>query len=291
MIANLLPFVQHYNLLPIMNLGLEYIDSIFQILKETNLISYTLTGMKTLAVLLFLVNLLKKYQEGAAKQEGTTWGLQPTDLIRNFGVVILVFIAPQILSLLDGVLVSIETEFLETTPALVPMQLQEVEMEEEIGAFDAMTKAMTAIYEALMSPFYALQVLSFISGVFLWILDLFIYPLFLAERFFILGLLQVFFPLIISLCVFEKFRGMAYTFFRLYIAVYMLVPAFFLVNIFINTLYVAINQDFFEYLLGTVPDNVIIKRLIEAASVAFIVLLKFKLYKRATSFTMRLFTD
>ena len=188
-----------------MNLGLEYIDSIFQTMKDSSFLSYTLTGMKTLAVLLFLVNILKKYQEGAARQEGITWGLQPADLLKNFAVVILVFMAPQLLGFLDGVLVSIETEFVDTAPALLPLQLQEIAAEEQIGAFDVITKAMTALYEALVTPFYAIKMLSFITGLFLWLLDLFIYPLFLAERFFILGLLQIFFPLIISLSVFEKF--------------------------------------------------------------------------------------
>ena len=273
-----------------MNLGLEYIDSIFQTLKDSSFLSYTLTGMKTLAVLLFQVNILKKYQEGAARQEGTTWGLQPADLLKNFVVVILVFCAPQLLSLLDSVLVSIEAEFLDTAPALLPLQLEEMSVKEDVGAFDVLTQAMTALYEALVSPFYAIKMISFVTGLFLWLLDLFLYPLFLAERFFVLGLLQVFFPLVISLSVFEKFRGMAYTFFRLYVAVYMLVPAFFLVNIFLNNLYTAINEDFFGYLLGLATENEMLKRLIEAASIGFIVLLKFKLYKRATSFTLRIFT-
>ena len=273
-----------------MNLGLEYIDSIFQTLKDSSFLSYTLTGMKTLAVLLFLVNILKKYQEGAARQEGTTWGLQPADLLKNFVVVILVFCAPQLLSLLDSVLVSIEAEFLDTAPALLPLQLEEMSVTEDVGAFDVLTQAMTALYESLVSPFYAIKMISFVTGLFLWLLDLFLYPLFLAERFFVLGLLQVFFPLVISLSVFEKFRGMAYTFFRLYVAVYMLVPAFFLVNIFLNNLYTAINEDFFGYLLGIATENEMLKRLIEAASIGFIVLLKFKLYKRATSFTLRIFT-
>ena len=273
-----------------MNLGLEYIDSIFQTLKDSSFLSYTLTGMKTLAVLLFLVNILKKYQEGAARQEGTTWGLQPADLLKNFVVVILVFCAPQLLSLLDSVLVSIEAEFLDTAPALLPLQLEEMSVTEDVGAFDVLTQAMTTLYEALVSPFYAIKMISFVTSLFLWLLDLFLYPLFLAERFFVLGLLQVFFPLVISLSVFEKFRGMAYTFFRLYVAVYMLVPAFFLVNIFLNNLYTAINEDFFGYLLGIATENEMLKRLIEAASIGFIVLLKFKLYKRATSFTLRLFT-
>jgi hypothetical protein len=122
-------------------------------------------------------------------------------------------------------------------------------------------------------------------------IDLFIYPLFLAERYFLLGIMQAFFPLVISLAVFEKFRSLAYTFFKLYAAVYMLVPAFFLVNIFVNQLYSEINANFWENLWGGPTSNNTIKILVEAATIGFIVFLKFKLYKRATTFTLRLFTQ
>jgi hypothetical protein len=103
--------------------------------------------------------------------------------------------------------------------------------------------------------------------------------------------MQAFFPLVISLAVFEKFRTMAYSFFRLYAGVYMLVPAFFLVNIFVNTLYSEININFWSNLLGSSSDNSIIKIIVEAGSIGFIVFLKFKLYTRATSFTLKLFTS
>ena len=83
---------------------------------------------------------------------------------------------------------------------------------------------------------------------------------------------------------------MAYTFFKLYAAVYMLVPAFFLVNIFVNQLYSEINANFWTNLWGGPTDNNTIKILVEAATIGFIVFLKFKLYKRATTFTLRLFT-
>jgi hypothetical protein len=102
--------------------------------------------------------------------------------------------------------------------------------------------------------------------------------------------MQAFFPLVISLAVFEKFRNMAYTFFKLYAAVYMLVPAFFLVNIFVNQLYSEINANFWANLWGGPTGNNTIKILVEAATIGFIVFLKFKLYKRATTFTLRLFS-
>ena len=274
-----------------LGIGLEYVDAVFQVIKNSDFSQYTIAGMKTLAVLFFLVNILKKYNEGIADKEGYTWGLSPGELAKNFAVVLLVIFSTQVLGFFDSILVAIESQYKDTAPALIPLQLQEIDLEKDVGAWDAATKAMSLLYDALVTPLYPVKVISFVIGLFLWVLDLFIYPLFLAERYFLLGIMQAFFPLVISLAVFEKFREMAYNFFKLYAAVYMLVPAFFLVNIFVNNLYAEINTNFWANLLGNSTDNNIIKIIVEAGSIGFIVFLKFKLYRRATSFTFKLFTS
>ncbi|HBY66801.1 MAG TPA: hypothetical protein DEG69_02900, partial [Flavobacteriaceae bacterium] len=217
-----------------LGIGLEYVDTIFQTIKNSDFSQYTIAGMKTLAILFFLINILKKYNEGVANNEGYTWGLTPAELAKNFAIVILVIFSTQVLGVFDTILVAIENQYRDTAPALLPLQVQDIDIEQDVSAWDAATKAMAMLYEALVTPLYGLKILSFIVGIFLWLLDLFIYPLFLAERFFLLGIMQAFFPLVISLAVFEKFRSLAYNFFKLYAAVYMLVPAFFLVNVFIN---------------------------------------------------------
>jgi hypothetical protein len=168
--------------------------------------------------------------------------------------------------------------------------MQDIDIEQDVGALEAAKKAMALLYDALVTPLYGFKILAFIASLFLWILDIFIYPLFLAERYFSLGIMQAFFPLVISLAVFEKFRSMAYNFFRLYAAVYMLVPAFFLVNVFINAIYTEINTNFWVNLFGTDVGSRIFAPVVELGSIGFIAFLKFKLYKRATSFTLRLFT-
>lgn len=274
-----------------LGIGLEYVDAVFQVIKNSDFSQYTIAGMKTLAVLFFLINILKKYNEGVADKDGYTWGLSPSELAKNFAIVLLVIFSTQVLGFFDSILVSIETQYKDTAPALIPLQLQDIDLETEVGPLEVATKAMALLYDALVTPLYPVKVISFIVGLFLWVLDLFIYPLFLAERYFLLGILQAFFPLVISLAVFEKFRDMAYNFFRLYAAVYMLVPAFFLVNIFVNNLYAEINTNFWSNLLGNSTDNNIIKIIVEAGSVGFIVFLKFKLYSRATSFTFKLFNS
>lgn len=273
-----------------MGIGLEYVDAVFQTIKASDFSRYTITGMKALAVLFFLINILKKYNEGIASTDGHTWGLTPTELTKNFTIVILVIFSTQVLGVFDGILVAIENQYRDTAPALLPLQLQEIDLEQDVGALEAAKKAMSMLYEALVTPLYGMKILAFILGVGLWLLDLFIYPLFLAERYFLLGIMQVFFPFVISLAVFEKFRSLAFTFFKLYAAVYLLVPAFFLVNIFINALYREITTNFWDTLFGTDWGSEFFAPVIQCATIGFIVLLKFKLYRRATSFTLRLFT-
>ena len=270
-------------------IGLEYIDAVFTTIKDSSFSEYTIIGMKALAILFFLVNITKKYSEGAVASDGYTWGLSPSELIKNFVIVLLVIFSTQILGYFDSILVAIESDYRNTAPALIPLQLQEMEIEEDVSFVEAGTKALSMLYEYLVTPFYPMKVIAFILGLFLWIMDLFIYPLFLAERYFLLGLLQAFFPLIISMSVFEKFREMGYRFFKLYAAVYMIVPAFFLVNVFINLLYEEINTNFWSNLLGPGAESGIFAPVIQLGSIGFIVFLKFKLYTRAISFTFRLF--
>jgi len=275
----------------ILGIGLEYIDTVFQTIQDSSFSQYTIAGMKTLAVLFFLVNILKKYNEGISDKDGYTWGLTPGELAKNFAVVLLVIFSTQILGFFDSILVSIEAQYRGTAPALMPLQMQDIPIEEDVNLIDVAKNAMTLLYEALVTPLYGFKIFAFIFTVILWILDLFIYPLFLAERFFLLGIMQAFFPLVLSLAVFEKFRSLAYTFFKLYAAVYMLVPAFFLVNVFINALYTEINTNFWNNLFGTDAGQGFFAPVVQLGSVGFIVFLKFKLYRRATSFTLRLFTS
>lgn len=273
-----------------LGIGLEYVDAVFTTIKSSDFAQYTITGMKTLAVLFFLINILKKYNEGVANQDGYTWGLTPGELAKNFAVVILVIFSTQVLGVFDSILVAIESQYRDTAPALLPLQMMDIDLEQEVGVLVAAKKAMALLYEALVTPLYGLKVIAFIIGVFLWLIDLFIYPLFLAERYFLLGIMQAFFPLVISLAVFEKFRNLAYNFFKLYAGVYMLVPAFFLVNVFVNNLYTEVNTNFWSSLFGTDWGSQFFAPVIQLGSIGFIVLLKFKLYKKATTFTFKLFT-
>ena len=190
-----------------LNIGLEYVDAVFQTIKDSDFSRYMITGMKTLAILFFLINILKKYNEGIANNEGYTWGLTPAELAKNFAVVILVIFSTQVLSVFDTILVAIEGQYRSTAPALLPLQLQDISIEDDAGVLDATRKGLALLYEALVSPLFGLKILSFILSVFLWLLDLFIYPLFLAERFFFIGYHAGFFSLGDKPCCIREIQG------------------------------------------------------------------------------------
>ena len=40
-----------------LGIGLEYVDAVFQTIKDSDFSQYTIVGMKTLAVLFFLINI------------------------------------------------------------------------------------------------------------------------------------------------------------------------------------------------------------------------------------------
>src|SRR5690606_28612228 len=133
---------------------------------------YTIGGMKTLAVLFFLINILKKYNEGAVDKDGYTWGLSPGDLIKNFMIVILVIFSTQVLGFFDGILVAIESQYRNTAPALLPLQMQDIPLEQEGGTMDMFKKAMARMDDAMVTPLYACRSVAFYIGLLLWILVL-----------------------------------------------------------------------------------------------------------------------
>lgn len=55
----------------LLGIGLEYIDTVFQTIQANNFSQYTIAGMKTLAVLFFLVNILKSITKALQRRTVT----------------------------------------------------------------------------------------------------------------------------------------------------------------------------------------------------------------------------
>ena len=246
--------------------------------------------VKSFAVVFLGVNLIKKYIEGATERDGATWGLKPKDLLTSLSSILLVIFCTEILSFFDSILGAIEEGFKDSAPRLTVLPVADVEIGEDPSLWDVFAKAAIATIEFLTSPFAGLEILAFILSLILWGIDIFIYPLFLAERFFLMGIMRVLFPIVITFSVLDKFKDLQWKFYKLYIGLYLVAPAFFLVNVFINKLYTVFKEDFFDNLLGEKWSGLIPDSFSSLIIVTFIMLLKFKLYRKSHDFVLRIFS-
>jgi len=78
---------------------------------------------------------------------------------------------------------------------------------------------------------------SHITQFLLKILDFLIYPVFLAERYFFMGLIKIFIPLMIALSIFDKTKDYIYNVFKMYARYYLVIIPYAFVVVFANTLF------------------------------------------------------
>ena len=268
-------------------IDIDTVQALFDTFRTSTIATIALNGIKVLAIGLALVNILKKYNEGLADANGPSWGLTPSELLKNFAIVVLVIFANEVLALFDNLLVSIENSFGAAAPNVQNLNAIQSEIEEQLEGIAGIAYNIAKF----TTPLFATQFIAGILGVVIWFFDLFIYAFYLVERFFLLAVLQIFFPIVITFAVYDKLRPLAYTFMKLYIAVYLIVPCFFLVNFFTNSLYTEIQTNWVNNLLGIPVNNIVFQQFTAVSAMFFVFLVKLKLYKKSVQFMFRLFTS
>ena len=188
-----------------------YITKIFEVFKSTDLVWGLFVGFKGVAGVLFVITILRKYLEGAVDRDGESFGLKPRDLVKNLLFFSLIIFSTQLLNSIDSILVNLEEIALSNVPPMMP--LEEVTTEKSMPSEEGLLEMMKyLVYEALDFLNISKGLVSLIRSAG-WLIDLFIYPFFIAERFFLLGVLQLFFPIVISLGMIEEYPGFNGSFF------------------------------------------------------------------------------
>lgn len=267
-----------------MDLNLEFLQSIYDTLKQSDVGWSLFVGIKAIAAVFFSVNIYKKYFFQSTDIDGPTWGLRPKDIVLNLLFLGLIVFSSDILKSLDAVLVHFEDAAIEKAPPFIPIAEVPKTQANEVSSGDLLMMSLLGnidIFEMVINPLLKKA---------LWLIDVFMYPLFLAERFFLIGFLQLFFPLIMAFAMLDEFRDLAIRFFKLYIAVYLLVPAFIFVNYFIGKIYSGFKNHFLSNLLGTDLWSGIGESLLDLTLIVFIILLKLRLYRKSGTFLFKLFT-
>ncbi len=263
-----------------------YIQQVYEGLNQSTVAVGILSVVKVLAVGFLIFNFVMLYWKDSAEntQRSSTAGLSFSSLSKYIISVLLVLFSTQILSFLDSFLLLIDQKFIEISPPNMPIPLANYSVEEVDS--DGWDLLKTAGLKLLNPLGFVYEFAAFVITFLVWLLDLFIFPLFLAERFFLLMVMRVFFPVVITFSVLEKFQDLQIRFYKLYIGVWLIVPALFLVNIFINKTY-EVFPKIFNTSGGT--DNMNDTFLKLGASI-FILLLKFKLYSVARNHVLKMFS-
>jgi hypothetical protein len=283
-------------------MGLEYLDKAYKTMFAGDL-GYLVIASKSIGCLILVISLWKSFfksftKNGKVFSEGDE-GFSPYALMRMLALLLLVGFSTQILDVFDSACAMVESEALKgfnnkpdlfSAPAatFTPPPANE-------SAINGVFRKMGEVVNMLNPYSWTGGAYSSITQYLLKILDFLIYPVFLAERYFFMGLIKIFIPLMIALSIFDKTKDYIYNVFKMYARYYLVIIPYFFVVFFANTLY--------NTLTGIMTPNIAKDPLNVVASgglvtlsgtvmlilvLLLVIIIKFKLFKMSMPFMKEL---
>jgi len=225
-------------------MGLEYLDRVYKAMFSGGL-GYLVIVSKSIGAFILVLSLWKSFfksfsKNGKVFSEGDE-GFSPYTLFRMLGLLLLVGFSTQILDVFDSACAMVETEALKgfnnkpdlfTVPAttVTPPPANE-------SAINGLFRKAGEILNMMNPSSWTGGSNSSITQFLLKILDFLIYPVFLAERYFFMGLIKIFVPLMIALSIFDKTKDYIYNVFKMYARYYLVIIPYAFVVVFANTLF------------------------------------------------------
>ena len=225
-------------------MGLEYLDRVYKAMFAGNL-NYLVIVSKSIGAFILVLTLWKSFFKSFSKtgkvfSEGDE-GFSPYTLMRMLGLLLLVMVSTQILDLFDSACAMVESEALKgfnqkldlfdvSAATVTPPPANE-------AAIDGILRKIGEVANMLNPSSWTGGAYTHITQFILKILDFLIYPVFLAERYFFMGLIKIFVPLMIALSIFEKTKDYIYNVFKMYARYYLVIIPYAFVVVFANTLF------------------------------------------------------
>ena len=268
-------------------LDYDYVNGTYKDLISANNVFIAITGIKVLAVLFIIITWYNKFFKTLEDPGANRPPITPYDLLRGIIICVAVASYDQILMLLDSLAGSIENQYIGFEVQPKALNLSDTIVPKTDGDsswMDSIANGAQAWLEFVQDPFILLTKIA--ENVFYFI-DTLVYGIYLAERFFFLGLLRVFGGLAIACFAIPKLEKWFWSWLSLYVTQYLLIIPFFLVNAFTNALYnTAYNQlNPPGPIGGTVGTGIVL-----TAILIFIVLIKIKLFKACAPMLGKLFS-
>ena len=276
-------------------MGLEYLDTVYKAMFAGDL-GYLVIVSKAVGAFILILSLWKSFFKSFSKtgkvfSEGEE-GFSPYTLFRMLGLLLLVGFSTQVLDIFDSACAMVEGEalkgfnnkpdlFLVSTPDVTPPPANE-------SAIDGVLRKMGEVVNMLNPTSWTGGAYTHVTQFLLKILDFLIYPVFLAERYFFMGLIKIFVPLMIALSIFEKTKDYIYNVFKMYARYYLVIIPYAFVVVFANTLF-----DTMTVLITPVssvgPGSMAISGgLMVILALILVIVIKIKLFKMSMPFLKEL---
>jgi hypothetical protein len=225
-------------------MGLEYLDKVYKSMFAGDL-GYLVIVSKSVGAFILVLSLWKSFfksfsKNGKVFSEGDE-GFSPYTLFRMLGLLLLVGFSTQILDVFDSACAMVESEALKgfnNKPDLFTVSSFPVTPPPaNESAIDGVLRKIGEVVNMMNPSSWTGGAYSHITQFLLKILDFLIYPVFLAERYFFMGLIKIFIPLMIALSIFDKTKDYIYNVFKMYARYYLVIIPYAFVVIFANTLF------------------------------------------------------
>ena len=275
-------------------MGLEYLDKVYKSMFAGGL-GYLVIVSKSIGAFILMLTLWKSFFKSFSKtgkvfSEGDE-GFSPYTLFRMLGLLLLVGVSTQILDIFDSACAMVESEALKgfnqkpeffdvSAVPVTPPPANE-------SAIDGVLRKIGEVANMMNPSSWTGGAYTHITQFMLKILDFLIYPVFLAERYFFMGLIKIFVPLMIAFSIFEKTKDYIYNVFKMYARYYLVIIPYAFVIIFANTLF-----DTMTVLMpvsGIGPGSMAISSgLLVVLALILVIVIKIKLFKVSMPFMKEL---
>ena len=276
-------------------MGLEYLDKVYKSMFAGGL-GYLVIVSKSIGAFILVLSLWKSFfksfsKNGKVFSEGDE-GFSPYTLFRMLGLLLLVGFSTQILDVFDSACAMVESEALKgfnNKPDLFTVSSFPVTPPPaNESAIDGVLRKIGEVVNMMNPSSWTGGAYTHITQFMLKILDFLIYPVFLAERYFFMGLIKIFVPLMIALSIFDKTKDYIYNVFKMYARYYLVIIPYAFVVVFANTLF-----DTMTVIIAPVssidPGSMAISGgLMVVLALILVIVIKIKLFKVSMPFMKEL---
>lgn len=273
-------------------------NGVYQDVFEVETVFLSITGLKILAVCMVMFNWYHRFFKATSsfeKKQGIP--LTPYDIFKGIFLVVAISFYDSFLVGIDQIMKGIENQYkgFEASYKGVPFAVPEVEEGTESDWTSSLQDFANESLFMLKYPFFFMA--NALKGL-LGFVDILIYGVFLAERYFFLGLLRILGAFALACYAIPKLEKWFWQWFGLYISIYLLVIPYFLINAFTNTIYdksvqqVGIGTEVLRAMQGATGGfgADFLGGLTTFVILAFCIWIKIKLYRKSHQVIFKIFS-